>query len=862
MAERNVAMIVQVGGAIRKGYLRALETAEERQKRLGGALEGLRKQLGAVGAARELEASLAKLKLKQDAAGGSSEELAGDIRRVSEEYEAARERARGLGAEVGDLAGEHRRLTREAERAERQLKAMERRAEAGTAVRQRWGRSLRHAGAAYGVGRLVAGAAERQRGAMYLRTAFNPVAGGGALAAQVGGAVRAAREYARRSLASEGELLDISYALHSAGLDAAAADAGMRIVHQIATVTRGESAQVGETVATAFNVLGPRAGESAREAMERIGGVLTRTQLKFQFRDFGQLSESMNYAIDDAARYGVSLESTAAALGVLNSAGLQGSRAGTAFGAVMRNLGKASEELGFGLKRDADGMLDMEATLEALRGRIAHLDTDARAARIQDIFGDEGAAGLTPLLGMMDMLNEGVAELGDPAVFDAVRQNYLLFLNDSSGIWSLAKQNFQQAGDAWARSIEPATDAVGGALARAGAAAADMLDRYPRLGQAVAVAGVAFGGLNAAMIAHLGLTWAFPAAYGALTAAVAGFGRSALAAALNPIPALGRANTALRAGFHSTAGAARRAGAAGAGFGRSALAVALNPIPIMGRALGALRAGFAATATAIRVAGTAFLTNPIGWVALAIGAAAFAIVKYWAPVKAFFGGFFRGVKTGFGPVAGALKPIAGFVGSIVRWFGRLFKPVDANAEALAGAASAGEAFGKLVGGALKVMLWPIDRVIEGLGWIGRQVGRLAGVPRPGDAAVPFPGDAVGTPPPGAPARPRAPAVAGAVAAGLTLPAAAGPVDVDLATPDIESEVAGLTLPADVSESAARRPQGVATRTVNQTIHTINIHVQAPAGADVEAIGDEVERRIAESMRRAAAGAALAEDDLL
>ncbi len=59
--------------------------------------------------------------------------------------------------------------------------------------------------------------------------------------------------------------------------------------------------------------------------------------------------------------------------------------------------------------------------------------------------------------------------------------------------------------------------------------------------------------------------------------------------------------------------------------------------------------------------------------------AALLIVRHWQPLKAFFGGFFRGVKTGFGPVAGALKPIAGFVGSIVRWFGRLFKPVDAGA---------------------------------------------------------------------------------------------------------------------------------------------------------------------------------------
>ena len=860
MADRQVSMSVNVGGTLGNKFLRVMQTAEERQKRLTGALQGTRKQLGAVAEAREYERSLAALKRKLDAAGGSSEELEADIRQVSEQYDAARAAARSLGAEVGDLAGEHRRLTREAERTERQLQAVERRAKAGARLRGQWAGVLGAASSAYGVGRLVAGAEDRQREALYLRTAFNPAEGGGALAAQVGEAVRDARAYARRSLAEESELLDISYALHSAGLDAAAADAGMRIVHQIATVTRGESGTVGETVATAFNVLGPRAGESAEDAMRRIGGVLTRTQLKFQFRDFGQLSESLNYAIDDAARYRVSLDRTAAALGVLNSAGLQGSRAGTAFGAVMRNLGKASEELGFGLKRDADGMLDMEATLKALRGRIAHLDTDARAARIQEIFGDEGAAGLTPLLEMLDMLSEGVAELGDPAVFDAVSKNYDLFLDQ--GVWRRARQNIHQVGDAWARSIEPATDAAGLALARAGAAAADMLDRYPLIGRAVAGVGAAFVGLKAAVLVHLGLMWALPGAYGAATAAVAGFGRSAWAAALNPIPLMGRANAALRAGFHSTVGAARRAGAAIAGFGRSAWAVALNPIPLMGRALGGLRAGIAATATAIRVAGTAFLTTPLGWVALAIGGAAFLIMRYWQPLKAFFGGFFIGVKQGFGELPGLLKPIVDFVKSIFGWFGRLFKPVDASAEALAGATSAGEAFGKIIGGALKGMLWPITRVIEGLGWIGKQVGRLTGVSLPGDAAAPFPGDAIGTPPPGTPARPRAPAVAGAVAAGLTWPAAAGPVDVDLATPDIEVEPAGLTLPAYVSESDAQRPQGVAQRTVNQTIHTINIYVQAPAGADVEAVADEVERRIAESMRRAARDGDLAEDDLL
>ena len=72
MTGRVVGMIVQVGCAVGNRYLRSVTTAEQYQKRLTGALEGTKKQLGAVAAARDHEHSLAKLKRKQDAAGGSS----------------------------------------------------------------------------------------------------------------------------------------------------------------------------------------------------------------------------------------------------------------------------------------------------------------------------------------------------------------------------------------------------------------------------------------------------------------------------------------------------------------------------------------------------------------------------------------------------------------------------------------------------------------------------------------------------------------------------------------------------------------------------------------------------------------------
>ena len=814
MTDRTVSMRVQVGGAVRGQYLRALETAQERQERLTGALAGTKKQLGAVAAARDYERRLKELRSRQDAAGKSSEDLTAEIRQVSAQYERAKRSARTLGADVGDLAGEHGRLTREAARAGRELQRVDTRMRAGEGLRRQWAGALASVGTLYAAGRIAAGAADQKQETLYLRTVFNQVEGGGDIARQVGDAVASAREYAYGKLASESELIEISYSLHSAGLDAQAADAGSKIVHQVARVTKGAATQVGETVGTVYNVLGKRAEEGAEEAMLRIGGVLTRTQLKYQFRDFGQLGEGLNYATGVAATYRVSLEQTAAALGVLNTGGVQGSRAGTAFGAVLRSLGKASEKLGFGIQRDAEGMLDLVGTIEALDQRTANLDTDARAALFQELFGDEGKAGLSPLLEMLDRFRDGAAELADPAIGKAVSENYELLANGPKGIWERAGQNVKQVGRAWADSIEPFTNAIGKVVGAVGSAVAQALDRVPALGWAVTGAMGAWIGYRVAVLGALAAQWLFPGA----------------------VVSSGSALGALRVG------------------------------------LVAVRAGLVATATAIRVAGVAFLTSPIGWVVGGIAVAAGLIIKYWQPVKAFFGGFFAGVKEGFGPLPGILGRIVGWVGQVVRWFLNLFKPVDASAEALAGAANAGKLFGQAIGLALKFITAPLRWTLWAMGALADLVGKVAGTPpdaferwihdKPRPRA---PGDAL-DPPDGGPTvtargrrRPRAPAVAGALAAGLTLSAAAE-------TPDTEfglSEQADLHLPADVElpSGTADRAQGAAGRTLHQTITIGPIYVQVPPGADVDALVSAIEQRLGESLRRAAADAALAEDDL-
>jgi len=92
------------------------------------------------------------------------------------------------------------------------------------------------------------------------------------------------------------------------------------------------------------------------------------------------------------------------------------------------------------------------------------------------------------------------------------------------------------------------------------------------------------------------------------------------------------------------------------------------------------------------------LTSPIGWIALAIGAAAFLIYKYWKPITGFFKGVWKGLKEGIQPlmpvfkqIVNALNPIIVPIKAIIDWFKKLIKPVEDTGGA---AQKMGEQFGK------------------------------------------------------------------------------------------------------------------------------------------------------------------------
>jgi len=122
---------------------------------------------------------------------------------------------------------------------------------------------------------------------------------------------------------------------------------------------------------------------------------------------------------------------------------------------------------------------------------------------------------------------------------------------------------------------------------------------------------------------------------------------------------------------------------------------------------------------ALRVFATTIFTTPVGWIALALTAAAFLIIKFWKPISGFFKGLWQGLKEGlkglepawdiFKKVAIIFAPIIiplKLIYNLVKW---LIKPVDDTGNA---AENLGVRFGKAIGKILSSILTLPTKMFE------------------------------------------------------------------------------------------------------------------------------------------------------
>lgn len=114
---------------------------------------------------------------------------------------------------------------------------------------------------------------------------------------------------------------------------------------------------------------------------------------------------------------------------------------------------------------------------------------------------------------------------------------------------------------------------------------------------------------------------------------------------------------------------------------------------------------------------------------LSLGGAAFIgaallIYKFWNPIKAFFSGFWEGLKSGLAPVLEKFQPlgtafsvVVGWIEKAVKWFTDLLSPIQSTKEDLDAAASAGKQFGEWVAFGIDLALKPLQLLIDGVKWL-------------------------------------------------------------------------------------------------------------------------------------------------
>ncbi|MHC7818672.1 phage tail tape measure protein [Klebsiella pneumoniae] len=507
-------------------------------------------------------------------------------------------------------------------------------------------------------------------------------------------------------------------------------------------ISLGETADIGASVLKQF-------GLQATD-MGRVGDVLAGTFTRSS-TNLRALGDTMKYAGPVASALGISLEEAAAMAGVLANNGLRGSDAGTAMRASLTRLSaptgaaaKALKELGVSVADSRGKLRPVEQILGDLyKATKKYGDTD-QISFFKDIAGEEAMVGLQTLVKSVGSgdLQRLIAELKKAQGESASTAKKM---SDNLG------GDISNLSSAWEGLQIQISDTVNGPLRSLVQWLDETISRVtvwvkanPRIAQTLLLVGggalaltAALGALSLAAgiligpLAKLQLGFAVLTGGRGILGTIAAF--RTLGTAAGPVMASMRGWPVVITGVASGFGRisaimpAIRAGLMGAFLAPGAALTSLgkNLAMLMLRLTG-LPTLWGMITGAVSVLGGAlsFLLSPIGLIGAAFVAAGLLIWRYWEPIKAFFSGFFTGVWQALTPVRAAfsaLAPVFSALGNGIKavweWFKNLLTPMQTSKDALDKCASAGETFGRVMGTALSVLLWPLQQLMNGVSWL-------------------------------------------------------------------------------------------------------------------------------------------------
>jgi TP901 family phage tail tape measure protein len=315
-----------------------------------------------------------------------------------------------------------------------------------------------------------------------------------------------------------------------------AAMPGMLNIAAAGQVELGEAADITSNILRGFGMQADQSG--------RLGDVMTNTFTNSS-TTLSMLGETMKYVGPVAKAMGLSLEGTAAAAGLLGTAGIKGEQAGTGLRAMLLRLaapmaaGRTElQRLGIKTMDAHKNMRPLADILADLSKKTAKFGTGARQASIKAIFGMEAATAATVLMaeagsGNLQKFTTMVGKSGTASEI-AAKQNATM-----KGQWDNLKGSVEdvaiQIGTMMIPTLKRLIDQVVPVINNV----TTWLQEHPKLTEAIVlggaalavtvlgitVAGVAYNGIRVAILATHGVmllmnaaTWKAAAAWAAVNA--------------------------------------------------------------------------------------------------------------------------------------------------------------------------------------------------------------------------------------------------------------------------------------------------------------------------------------------------------
>ncbi|KRO24018.1 phage tail tape measure protein [Lactococcus lactis] len=195
--------------------------------------------------------------------------------------------------------------------------------------------------------------------------------------------------------------------LASAGFDSKEIMKAMPGLLDLAAVSGGDVALASENAATALRGFNIDAGQSGH-----VADVFARAAADTN-AEVGDMGEAMKYIAPVASSMGLSLEETAAAIGIMSDAGIKGSQAGTTLRGALSRIAKPTDEMIGKMDELGLSFYDSEGKMKPLKDQVGMLKNafkgltpEQKQNALVTLYGQES------LSGMMALIDKGPDKLG------------------------------------------------------------------------------------------------------------------------------------------------------------------------------------------------------------------------------------------------------------------------------------------------------------------------------------------------------------------------------------------------------------------------------------------------------------------